>query len=422
MRSGPRTSDINWSIIPQPLCDFSHLGDDFTEGEIKGAVFGSASDKAPGPDGFTGAFFKSCWDIIKADLVAVVNQFSTLHTANLHWLNSANIALIPKKEGAEEITDFRPISLIHAVGKIISKLMATRLAPLMNDVVSHAQSAFIKKRSIHDNFLYVRNLARRLHKNKTPTFLFKLDIKKALDSVRWEYLIDMLRHLGFPPKFCDWVSALLSTASSRVLLNGVAGGPIKHGRGLRQGDPLTPLLFDIAIDPIHHILCKATAQGLLHKLRGRIPTIRTSLYTDDAAIFMAPIKKDIDFLASTLALFGNVTGLVTNCSKSQVVAIRCENVDLDTILQAFPASRTTFPMKYLGLPLTVGRLKSSHFQPLIDKAASKLVPWMGKHATMAGRSVLVKAVLTSVVIYFITVIDVPAGVLKKIDGIRRAYL
>ena len=153
MRSGPRTSDINWSIIPQPLCDFSHLGDDFSEGEIKGAVFRSASDKAPGPDGFTGAFFKSCWDIIKADLVAVVNQFSTLHTANLHWLNSANIALIPKKEGAEEITDFRPISLIHAVAKIISKLMATRLAPLMNDVVPHAQSAFIKKRSIHDNSL-----------------------------------------------------------------------------------------------------------------------------------------------------------------------------------------------------------------------------------------------------------------------------
>ena len=81
------------------------------------------------------------------------------------------------------MTDFRPISLIHAVAKIISKMMASWLARLMNEIVSNAQSAFIKTRSIHDNFLYVRNLASRLHKSKTPTLLFKLDIKKAFDSV-----------------------------------------------------------------------------------------------------------------------------------------------------------------------------------------------------------------------------------------------
>ena len=188
----------------------------------------------------------------------------------------------------------------------------------MNKLVSNAQSAFIKTRSIHDNFLYVRNLARRLHKSRTPTLLFKLDIKTAFDSVRWDYLMDLLQHLGFPPRFRDWVSAILASSTSRVLLNGIAGDPIKHGRGLRQGDPLSPLLFVLAIDPLHHILCKATAQGRIHKVRGRVPTVRTSLYADDAAIFMKPKKEDINFLATTLAQFGCVTGLVTNCTKSQV--------------------------------------------------------------------------------------------------------
>jgi hypothetical protein len=102
--------------------------------------------------------------------------------------------------------------------------------------------------------------------------------------------------------------------------------------------------------------------------------IRTSLYADDAAIFMAPNKDDIDFLASTLLQIGDVTGLVTNCTKSQVAPIRCAGLDLDHILQAFPASRTTFPMKYLGLPLSVTRLKRIHFQPLEDKVAAKLIP------------------------------------------------
>jgi hypothetical protein len=100
-----------------------------------------------------------------------------------------------------------------------------------------------------------------------------------------------------------------------------------------------------------------------------------SLYVDNVVIFLAPIKDDIDFLATTLANFGEVTGLVTNCAKIHVAPIRCGNVDLQGILQAFSAIPATFPLKYLGLPLSVQRLKRIHFQNLEDKVAGKLVPW-----------------------------------------------
>ena len=252
--------------------------------------------------------------------------------------------------------------------------------------------------------------------------LFKLDIKKAFDSVRWDFLLDLLKHLRFPDRFREWVSALLSTATSRVLINVVLGDPLKHGCGLRQGIPLSPLLFVLAIDPLHHLLCKATAQGQLHPLCGRSSPVRASLYADDAAIFVKPIKEDVQFLAATLDSFGEVSGLVTNCAKSLVAPIRCDNINLDDVLHDFSAVRTSFPMRYLGLPLSVKRLKRIHFQYLEDKIAGKLPPWQGRHVASAGCVVLVKAILTAIAIYHLTPLDIPVEVLKKIDSIRRAYL
>ena len=141
------------------------------------------SDKAPGPDGFTGAFFKACWEIIKDDVMAAMNTLFTLNAQGFEWLNSACIILLPKKTDATRVTDFRPINLGHSIAKIFSKLLANRLAPRLKSLVFNCQSAFIKKRSIHDNFLYVQGAVRKLHSQKISTLFMKLDIHKAFDTV-----------------------------------------------------------------------------------------------------------------------------------------------------------------------------------------------------------------------------------------------
>jgi hypothetical protein len=156
--------------------------------------------------------------------------------------------------------DYRPISLIHNLSKIWSKLLANRLAPFLPDLVSNCQSAFVKKRSIHDNFLYIQNLIKELHSKKTPGLFLKLDISKAFDSVGWAYLIDVLKALGFGQKWRNWVCLSLASATSRVLLNGDPGNPIWHARGLRQGVPLSPMLFILAIDPLQGILSLVPAE------------------------------------------------------------------------------------------------------------------------------------------------------------------
>jgi hypothetical protein len=119
-----------------PPLELEDLGERFSELEMFAAIKSMPSDKAPGLDGFTGAFYKACWQTMKHDVMWVVHLFSNLHAENFHWLNSANVALIPNKEGAEAISDFCPISLIHGVAKIVAKMMSIGLAPHINNLIS----------------------------------------------------------------------------------------------------------------------------------------------------------------------------------------------------------------------------------------------------------------------------------------------
>ena len=136
------------------------------------------------------------------------------------------------------------------------------------------------------------------------------------------------------------------------------------------------------------LLDLATSHGLLHKIRGRGSILRTSLYADDAMVVVAPFKEDIQNLSRILATVGEVTGLCTSFQKSSVIPIRCGNIDLDDVLQGMPAERASFPIKYLGLPLSVWSLRKADFQPLVDKMANKIPTWNGKLFNVAGRTAL----------------------------------
>lgn len=216
--------------------------------------------------------------------------------------------------------------------------------------------------------------------------------------------------------------ATLTTSTSRILLNGFPSDPIQHGRGLRQGDPLSPLLFILAFDPLHRLLSKATDLKLLRKLGGRVARFRISMYADDAVIFARPDHFDIRNLARILDNFGEVTGLRTNLQKTSVTPINCGDHDLEEVLSGFPVVRSNFPIKYLGLPLAIRRLRKIDIQPLVEKATSKISGWQGRHLTQAGRVCLTKSVLSSQPVYLLTVLKAPIAILDEIDRARKKFL
>jgi hypothetical protein len=195
----------------------------FSREEVKQVIMDMPSDKAPGPDGFSGIFFKLCWNTIADDLMLALNHISLGHCQSFGSMNSSMMILIPKNEDPLEIKDYRPISLVHGFSKIFSKLLATRLAPLLPGLISHAQSAFIAGRSIHENFKLVRNTARFLHQKKEAAALLKLDISKAFDTLSWEFLLEVMQCRGFGRLWCSWISTLLSSAATSVCINGERG-------------------------------------------------------------------------------------------------------------------------------------------------------------------------------------------------------
>jgi hypothetical protein len=261
----------------------------------------------------------------------------------MRLLNSAFITLLPKVEAPQGAKDYRPISLVHSFAKLVTKILANRLAGRLLQMVSPNQSAFIKKCFIQDNFMLVQQTACFLHQQKQPRILFKLDISKAFDSVSWAFLIEVMRKLGFGPIWCDMISGLLATSSTQILLNGIPGEFILHHRGLRQSDPLSPMLFILVMDVLSLLVQQASEEGLLQPLSARQLHHRILIYADDAVIFLRPDPGDINLVLDLLRLFGTASGLKTNVQKSSVVPIRCDDQILNAVKELLPCDFVGFP-------------------------------------------------------------------------------
>ena len=370
--------DLQWDNMGLQERNLSHLDARFTMQELKQVIDDMHGEKAPGPDGFIGSFYKSNWNLIKVDLLAAMNHMHCLKGKHWHLLNSANVVLLPKKEGAVDAKDYRPISLMHSAAKILCKLLATRLAPELEYLISRGQSAFVKGRSIHENFLYVRNVIKQAKTKKIPLIFLKLDIAKAFDSVHWGFLFKVLTKLGFGQRWRNMLALILASSSSRILLNGSPGKAFSHRRGLRQGDPLSPMLFIRVLEPLLKLLELATENQVLSPLRLGTARMRASFYADDAALLVNPLKEDITAIQRILSLFGDVSGLRTSFQKCVAYPVSCEGMNLEEILQDFGGTRGVFPCRYLGLPLSFRKPKKIEVQPLLDRAQGRLKGWKGK--------------------------------------------
>lgn len=232
----------------------------FSKTEIKLAVWDCGDNKARGPDGFNFKFIKRFWDVLELDFLRLFEFFHQSEMVNNACVSSF-IALVPKFRDAAGTKDFRPINLIGVISKVISKVLANRLKGVLNSVVSLHQSAFIAGRFILDGPLMVNEIMAWWKKNKKKGMLFKLDFEKAYDHLNWDFLDSILEIMGFPTKWRGWIKGIVSSARSSVLVNGSPTFEFKYHRGLRQGDPISPFLFVLAMEAFSVMISNSCSNG-----------------------------------------------------------------------------------------------------------------------------------------------------------------
>ncbi|GJT53986.1 RNA-directed DNA polymerase, eukaryota [Tanacetum coccineum] len=268
--------------------------------------------------------------------MAAVSDFFSLGEFS-SGCNSSFIALIPKFHDAKVVSDFRPISLIGSLYKIITKILANRLTLVISDLISDVQSAFVTSRQILDGPFILNELLSWCKHKKLKAMFFKVNFEKAFDSIKWDYLDDVLMMFWFGNKWWCWIRGCLKSARGSVLVNGSPTSEFQFHKGLKQGDPLPPFLFIL-----------------------------------DMSNFIT--------IVNVLRCFHMASGLKLNIHKSKImgVGVRAE----ETL---------------------------------------RLSKWKLNNLSIGGRLTLIKCVLSSILLYHMSIFRVPMGVLHSMESIRRNF-
>lgn len=331
--------------------------------EIHKVVFSMASNKSPGPDGMSPVFNKTYWHIIGKDVhSAVVNFFSLGQLSIVR--NHTFITLIPKKVGANRMDQFRSISLCNVAYKIITKVFATRLKPI-------------------------------------------------------------LENHGFGPTFYKLIEQCISTTSYSILVNGSPCGFFQASRGIRQGDPISPTLFTIVADLLSRLIARLEESGRLNgiKIARSCPQITHLLYADDLVIYLQANVEEAREVVTCLTTYCQWTGQSISQMKSSVhfsantpVAVKTAVCDILGIQECMHNGT------YLGNLFCNFKSKKAVFYPLIEKLGHKLEGWRQRNLSSAGRAELIRTVAMSIPSYVMQASLLPVKICDHMDSMVRRFL
>ncbi|GJS00325.1 RNA-directed DNA polymerase, eukaryota [Tanacetum coccineum] len=389
--------------------------------EVKRAVWDCGVDKSPGPDGFSFSFYRHFWPVIEKDVFEAVDYFF-MYGEIPTGCNSNFIALIPKILDANMVKDFRHISLIGSLYKIIAKILANRLVGVLGDLVNEVQSAFVADRQILDGPFILDEVLQWCRRKKKHALIFKVDFEKAFDSVRWDFVDDVLNKFGFGERWRTWIQSCLRSSRGSILVNGSPTEEFQFFRGLKQGDPLSPFLFILIMESLHISFQRVVDAGLFTGIKINSMVNLSHLFYADDAIFLGQWSElNIDSLVRVLDCFFRASGLRINMCKSKIMGVNVEDGMVKNAASKLGCLVLKTPFTYLGTKVGGNMSRKQAWKEVVDKVLSRLSRWKMKLLSIGGRLTLLKSVLGSMPIFHMSIFKVPSSILKSLESIRSRF-
>jgi hypothetical protein len=305
------------SQVSQPENEF--LTAPFTEKEVREAIFSMEHNKTPRQDGFPTEFYQHFWETINGDLM---NMFHELHTGELllFSLNFGVITLIPKVKEAHKIQQYRLIYLLNVSFKIFMKVATIRINSVAYNIISPTQTAIMRSRNILEGVVILHETVHELHRRNQNGIIFKIDFEKAYDKVKWDFLTQTLRLKGFSTKWIEWTKSFISGGSVAINANDEIRPFFQTKKGLKQGDPPLPILFNIVANMLTLLINKAKMnnqiQGVVpHLIDGGLSILQ---YADDTILFLDHNLEQAQNMKNILCAFEQLSGLQINFHKSEI--------------------------------------------------------------------------------------------------------
>ncbi|OXT14627.1 hypothetical protein B9K06_25375 [Bacillus sp. OG2] len=369
---------------------------------------------SPGDDGITYQAWYQGWDFNKEHILSYANYLLFDASMTHSPIFDVLIKLIPKKNfnpALPQASCLRPISLTNTSYRLINYMLTKRSMPLFDKIISNFQQAFITGRDMHLHIQSTRLVANYIHQHDKPHSMLLLDIAKAFDTVSHNFIRILMNKAGFPQHFINTI-IVQSSCGNAHLLNGNRKSlhPISLKRGVRQGLPISPLIFNLCIEPLIYRLDKelqgiiynplqvphasTTSNGLqllpsssaspLHpNFEGLTQIVKVQAFADDLIIFNNDVL-DIKKALSLCKQFGTISGLRLNPQKSTIFGTDCQLPQLTTSLPGqIPIAAISDNPIYLGIPILYTNWKAV-FDSLIARCRKLLFMDLKLHTIILG--------------------------------------
>lgn len=380
-----------------------------SQNEIEKTIGTFENNKSPGSDGLTAEFYKTFRSILKADLESLYDEIG--HTGLMtESMRKAILATLYKKGDRENIANWRPISLLNYDYKIYTKCIANKMQDSLRDIISDTQTAAVKGRTIIENLQLNRDIISYANKNNLEASIISLDQEKAFDRVDWNFLFQTLKKFGYGENLITHVKAMYNQIVSQVKVNGHMSQPFLLERGVRQGCPLSMLLYTIVAEVF---LLNIQKNQKITGIEVNEKEIKASAFADDTTVYLGN-NRSIEALGEQLREFENNTGVKYNKNKCIGLWLG-ENID-NTIT---PIGINWGSEKIRILGYTYGQNPTANQEEnwgkIRDKIRKDIKKWNNLKLSLIGKKLIINQVLLSKFWYLAYVETPPTNIIQEIQ-------